>query len=107
MPCRGGKDFFSAPGRRFCRLLTVRGSLRNIFLFSAEYFKQGFLLCRRASLQGLRHGKFRVLLRQPVFFSRFCQERKAHMARAQTQTIARTMYEWRLEGMEEGNCPAL
>ncbi|QHV18432.1 hypothetical protein C5O14_03295 [Akkermansia muciniphila] len=68
MPCRGGKDFFSAPGRRFCRLLTVRGSLRNIFLFSAEYFKQGFLLCRRASLQGLRHGKFRVLLRQPVFF---------------------------------------
>ncbi|PNC82101.1 hypothetical protein CXU01_01770 [Akkermansia muciniphila] len=41
------------------------------------------------------------------FFSRFCQERKAHMARAQTQTIARTMYEWQLEGMEEGNCPAL
>ena len=41
------------------------------------------------------------------FFSWFRQERKAHMARAQTQKIARTMYEWRLEGMEEGNCPAL
>jgi len=68
MPCRGGEDFFLAPGRRFCRLLTVRESLRNIFLFSAEYFKQGFLLCRRASLRGLRHGKFRVLPRQPVFF---------------------------------------
>ena len=53
----GGKIFFLAPGRRFCRLLTVRGSLRNIFLFSAEYFKQGFLLCRRASLRGLGHGK--------------------------------------------------
>ena len=41
------------------------------------------------------------------FFSRFCQERKAHMAKAQTQTIARTMYEWLLEGMEKGACPAL
>lgn len=34
------------------------------------------------------------------FFCRFCQKRKAHMASAQAQTMARTVYEWRLEGME-------
>ncbi len=40
-----------------------------------------------------------------LFFCRFCQKRKAQIAKVQAQTMASIVYEWRLEGMEEGEPP--